>query len=47
MHSKAFLALDAAWTTAILGLVSGQNQQTEVSAVQVSCLEAFSCIVCN
>lgn len=33
--------------TAVLGSVAGQNQQAEVSAVQVSCVEAFSCIACN
>lgn len=33
--------------TAVLGSVAGQKQQAEVSVVQVSCVEAFSYIVCN
>jgi len=47
MHVKALLTLGAGWTTAVLGSVAAQNQQTEVSAVKVSCVEAFSCSACN
>lgn len=45
MHSKALLTLGAGWTTAVLGSAAGQKQKTEVSAVQVSCVETFSILL--